>query len=284
MSHINHFAYGWVTPVLAYLMSVVGSFLGLLLTARARSAEGPARVRWLVGGALSIGGTGIWVMHFIAMMGFDVTGTVIRFDVPLTAASFLVSVVVVGVGLVVVSRGGGRAAPLLVGGLITGIGVVGMHYMGMFAMNMSGQVNYDPLVVLLSVLIAIVAATVALWFTVRVDGALATAGAALMMGVAVCGMHFTGMYAMSVKLQDGLVPGGAEAIDFLMPLLVGISLLTVGLLLAVLLSPSAAELREDAAILAKLEDRRKNVTLPPPPPGAEPEARQSGSLFTPRNQ
>ncbi|GAA1019350.1 MHYT domain-containing signal sensor [Acrocarpospora pleiomorpha] len=280
MSHINHFAHGWVTPVLAYLMSVVGSFLGLLLTSRARSAEGPARVRWLVGGALSIGGTGIWVMHFIAMMGFDVPGTLIRYDVPLTIGSFVIAVAVVFGGLLVVSRGGGQPLPLLLGGLITGVGVAGMHYTGMFAMNMSGQVNYDILVVAISVLIAIVAATVALWFTLRVEGALATIGAALIMGVAVNGMHFTGMYAMSVRLQDGLSTGGAEAIDFLLPLLVGISLLTVGLLLAVLLSPSAAELREDAAILARLESRRQNRTLPPP----VREPARDDSLFTPRNQ
>ncbi|WP_239161440.1 MHYT domain-containing protein [Acrocarpospora phusangensis] len=274
-----------MTPVLAYLMSVVGSLLGLLLTARARSAEGAARVRWLIGGAFSIGGTAIWVMHFIAMMGFDVPGTLIRYDVPLTVLSFVVAVAVVGCGLLVVSRGGAKLRPLLLGGLITGVGVAGMHYLGMFAMNMSGQVSYDPVVVAISVLIAIVAATVALWFTLRVEGALATTGAALMMGVAVCGMHFTGMFAMSVQLQDGPDLTGAEAIDFLLPLLVGISLLTVGLLLAVLLSPSSAELREDAAILARLESRRQNGGMPvaPPTPPA-PEPSQNGSLFTPRNQ
>ncbi|MBO3745550.1 hypothetical protein J5X84_05660 [Streptosporangiaceae bacterium NEAU-GS5] len=256
MSHIDHFSYGLVTPVLAYVMSTIGSLLGLLLTSRARTAEGSSQIRWLIGAAIAIGGTGIWVMHFIAMMGFDVSGAQIRFNVALTALSFVIAVLVVGGGLVLVSRGDARPSSLLGGGLLAGLGVAGMHYMGMFSMNMPARVNYDPIVVGLSVLIAVVAATVALWFTVRVKGALATTGAALIMGVAVTGMHYTGMFSMSVKVTPGApVPTGAEAIDFLLPLLVGISLLTMGLLLAVLLSPSERELREDAEMLARLRER-----------------------------
>jgi NO-binding membrane sensor protein with MHYT domain len=268
-----------VTPVLAYVMSAIGSLLGLLLTSRARMAEGASRARWLLGAALSIGGTGIWVMHFIAMMGFDVSGSQIRYNVPLTALSALVAVLVVGGGLFLVSRGGGRVPYLLGGGLLAGLGVAAMHYLGMFAMNMTAYVNYDPIVVTLSVLIAVVAATVALWFTVRIEGAIATTGAALMMGVAVTGMHYTGMFAMSVRLvAGGGVPAGARAIDFLLPLLVGISLLTMGLLLSVLLSPSERELREDAEMLARLRER--SHPAPVSANGSEPE---SGSFFVPRN-
>ncbi|GAA3037424.1 hypothetical protein GCM10017559_76620 [Streptosporangium longisporum] len=89
MSPIDHFAYGLVTPVASYIMSSIGSLLGLLLAARARGAQGGSRALWLIGAALSIGGPGIWVMHFIAMMGFDVRGTSIRLRVPLTVASAL---------------------------------------------------------------------------------------------------------------------------------------------------------------------------------------------------
>jgi NO-binding membrane sensor protein with MHYT domain len=270
MSHIDHFAFGLITPLAAYLMSSVGSLLGLLLTARARGAQGASRLRWLAGGALSIGGTGIWVMHFIAMMGFSVTGTQIRYDVPLTALSAVIAVLVVGAGLVMVSRGGDRIAPLLGGGLLTGLGVAGMHYLGMYAMNMTGTVHYDPIMVGLSVLIAVTAATVALWFTLRVRGVLATSGAALLMGVAVCGMHYTGMFSMSVQAVTAAGPvTGARGIDFLLPLLVGISLLTLGLLLGVILSPNEQEMRTDAELLAQLEQRRAGApaeTVRPPAP------------------
>lgn len=280
MSHINHFSHGALTPLLAYLMSVVGSLLGLLLTARARSAQGASRYRWLAGGALAIGGTGIWVMHFIAMMGFDVSGDEIRYNVGLTAVSAVVAVAVVYGGLYLVAQGDGFPR-LLAGGLLAGTGVGTMHYLGMFAMSMTGTLVYDPLLVALSVLIAIVAATVALWFTLKVNGPLATTGAALMMGVAVTGMHYTGMYALSVTPGDREI-SGAAAMDFLLPLIAGISLITVGLLLAILLSPSAREMREDSELLERLQSRRNAPPVPPQPTRAAHRRPEGDDLFTPR--
>ncbi|MGW0803047.1 MHYT domain-containing protein [Nonomuraea sp. NPDC002799] len=256
MSPIDHFSFGLLTPVLAYVMSSVGSMLGLLLTARARLIGGRERRYWLVGAAIAIGGTGIWTMHFIAMLGFSVTGSVIRYNVPLTAASAIIAVGVVGAGLFLASRGGDRLTYLFGGGLLTGVGVASMHYLGMAAMNMSGHVSYDPLVVSLSVLIAVVAATVALWFTLRVSGALRIGGAALVMGVAVSGMHYTGMFSMSVRAHSAMAPvEGAQAIDFLLPLIVGISVVTVGLLLTIVLSPSEKELRSEAEFRERLRAR-----------------------------
>lgn len=259
-SAVNHFTHGLLTPVLAYVMSCMGSMLGLRLTAQAHASRGGARVRWLLGAAVSIGGTGIWVMHFIAMMGFDVEGTPIRYDVPLTVASALVAIVVVGTGLFLVSYGGGRFAALLGGGLLTGLGVASMHYLGMYAMNMSAHVSYDRVIVAASVGIAVVAATVALWFTLRVKKPIWITAAALVMGVAVSGMHYTGMYAMHVTVdpQPGMI-AGADALDFLVPLMTVISLITLTMLLMVLLSPSEQELHEDAELVAKLELRRRTA-------------------------
>ncbi|MEO3885007.1 MHYT domain-containing protein [Nonomuraea sp. B5E05] len=260
MSPVDHFSFGLVTPVAAYVVSSLGSMLGLLLTSRARVVGGRAGVFWLVGAALAIGGTGIWTMHFIAMLGFSVPGMTIRYDVPLTVASALIAVVVVGVGLFLASYGADRLSALLGGGLVTGAGVASMHYLGMAAMNMSAHVSYDPAIVSVSVLIAIAAATVALWFTVRVSGALKIGAAALVMGVAVAGMHYTGMYSMSVTPHHevGAVPG-AQGVDFLLPLIVGTSVITVGLLLAALLSPSEKELRNEAAYRERLRAHDEGV-------------------------
>lgn len=269
MSAVNHFTQGPLTPVLAYVMSCVGSMLGLRLTAQARASKGASRARWLIGAAISIGGTGIWVMHFIAMMGFGVEGTQIRYDVALTTASAVVAIVVVGTGLFLVSYLPGRVLPLLGGGLLTGLGVASMHYLGMYAMNMSAHVSYDRVIVAVSVAIAVVAATVALWFTVRVKHPVAIIGAALIMGVAVCGMHYTGMFAMAVRphTEPGFVPG-ADALDFLVPLMTVVSLITLTMLLMVILSPSEEELHEDAELLARLELRRRasRLTYLPPDP------------------
>ncbi|HEX4816011.1 MAG TPA: MHYT domain-containing protein [Nonomuraea sp.] len=259
-SAVNHFTHGLLTPVLAYVMSCLGSMLGLRLTAQAHVSRGGSRARWLLGAAVSIGGTGIWVMHFIAMMGFDVEGTQIKYDVPLTVASALVAIVVVGTGLFLVSYGRGRLPALLGGGLLTGLGVASMHYLGMYAMNMSAHVSYDRVVVAVSVGIAVVAATVALWFTLRVKKPIWITGAALVMGVAVAGMHYTGMYAMHVTVDaaPGVV-SGADALDFLVPLMTVISLITLTMLLMVILSPSEEELHEDAELVARLELRRRTA-------------------------
>ncbi|MFG1695799.1 MHYT domain-containing protein [Nonomuraea sp. NPDC049309] len=253
MSPIDHFSYGPVTPVLAYAVSCVGCMLGLLLTARARLAGGREAKFWLAGAAVAIGGTGIWTMHFIAMLGFSVPGSVIRYDVPLTAASALLAIAVVGAGLFLAAYGGERIWRLLAGGVLTGAGVAGMHYLGMAAMNMQGHVSYDPAIVSLSVLIAVAAATAALWFALRVSGALKIGAAALVMGVAVAGMHYTGMASMTVEAHAAMAPvPGAQAIDFLLPLLVAISLITAGLLLVVVLSPSEKELRGEAEFRERL--------------------------------
>ncbi|GAA3802450.1 MHYT domain-containing protein [Sphaerisporangium flaviroseum] len=273
MSPIDHFSNGAFTPVLSYVMSVVGSLLGLVLASRARGAQGAARIRWLAVAAISIGGTGIWVMHFIAMMGFSVRGVGIRYDVPLTIVSAVVAIVMVGVGLLLVSRGGERLVPLALAGLLTGLGVAGMHYMGMAAMHMPVTTGYDPLLVAASVLIAVVASTVALWFTLRVEGALATTGAALIMGLAVCGMHYTGMFSLSVSAMhpaDGDALEGVPAISFLLPMLIGISLLTLVLLLTVMLSPSRRELETEAMLLAQLRDGGTGHAPSTPAPPATP--------------
>jgi NO-binding membrane sensor protein with MHYT domain len=257
MSHVHHFSYGLLTPVLAYIMSCIGSLLGLLFTARARAATGASRGSWLVLGALAIGGTGIWVMHFIAMLGFTIPRATIRYDVPLTLASALVAVAVVSVGLFTVGFGGSRRSTLLIGGALAGVGVASMHYLGMAAMRATAWVGYNLGLVALSVVIAVVAATVALWFTLQVRGLAATIAAALIMGVAVTGMHYTGMAAMRVRVDSGMpVPSGASPTDFLLPLIIAISVITMLLLTIVAMSPNEDEMRLDAELVERIHQRR----------------------------
>ena len=123
MLTVHNFTYGLLTPGLAYLLSVLRSFLGLRCTARAQAHTGSSRIRWLVLGALSIGAAGIWVMHFIAMLGYSIPGQQIRFNVPLTVLSLVIAVAVVMVGLFIVAFGDDTTPRLLIGGVITGVGV-----------------------------------------------------------------------------------------------------------------------------------------------------------------
>jgi NO-binding membrane sensor protein with MHYT domain len=275
MAHVHNFSYGLVNPGLAYLVSCLGCFLGLQCTARARVMAGAARARWLLLAALSIGTAGIWVMHFIAMLGFTIGGQAISYNVPVTIASMLVSVVVVAAGLLIVGFGGEGPRPLLLGGVIIGIGVACMHYLGMWAMRMPDSMHYSLPLVALSVLIAIVAGTAALWAALRLRGLLTTLGASLIMGIAVSGMHYTGMAALRVSPAPGggmaAMGTGASATSFLLPLILGISILAFLLTAIVTLAPTEAEIREEAELMARISKLSADLggrakSLAPPSP------------------
>ena len=253
MVTVHNFSYGLLNPVLGYAMSCLGAFLGLRCITRARALAGFAKARWLALAAVSVGATGIWTMHFIAMLGFTIPGQEILYNVPVTIGSMLIAIVVVGVGLFIVGYGNGGWVPLLTGGLIVGVGVATMHYMGMAAMIMSDSMHYDPLLFILSVVIAIVAGTAALWAGTRVRGVAATIAASLIMGVAVSGMHYTGMAAMRVSPGSMPAMGGSSAPSFLVPLLLGISLVTFVLTIIISLSPTEDEIKADALLQHRMD-------------------------------
>jgi NO-binding membrane sensor protein with MHYT domain len=267
MLTVHNFSYGLLTPVLAYLMSCLGSFLGLRCAARARAHQGRARARWLLLAGLSIGTTGIWVMHFIAMLGFTIPGTTIQYNVPITILSMLIAVGIVCVGLLIVGFGGPGYRSLVLAGVITGLGVASMHYTGMAAMRMPGKVTYDPFLFIVSVVIAIVAATAALWAALRLKGLPAAVGAALIMGVAVSGMHYMGMASMRMYAASGPAgmvmggTGGATAESFLLPLVIGISVVAFILTATIALSPSEDEIRGEAELMSRIDRLRSETRL-----------------------
>jgi NO-binding membrane sensor protein with MHYT domain len=290
MVHVNNFTYGLATPVLGYVMSSLGCFLGLRCTTRARASHGAQRARWLLLAAVSVATTGIWVMHFVAMLGFTIPGQTIGYSVPVTILSMLIAVVVVGIGLLIVGFGSAGWRTLLAGGLIIGFGVASMHYIGMAAMRMPDTVRYDNTLVVLSVLIAVVAGTAALWAALRLATVWSTLVASLIMGVAVSGMHYTGMAAMHVYgVQDpGMLAGmtgGVSAQAFLLPLIVGLSLLAFVLTAVISLSPTEAEMHEDAALMAHLSGRPSPPSVAahrPGRPGEPSEEPGAGRWFRPR--
>jgi NO-binding membrane sensor protein with MHYT domain len=255
MVQVHNFSYGLFNPLLGYTLSCLGGFLGLLCVTRARAYTGRSRAQWLILAAVSVGATGIWAMHFVAMLGFTIPGQQIRYNIPVTIASMLIAVAVVGVGLFIVgySRREGLL-PLMAGGVIIGIGVATMHYMGMSAMVMPDTMRYNTFLVGVSVLIAIIAGTAALWAGLRVRGLPSTIGASLIMGIAVTGMHYTGMAAMHLYPADMSSMSGSTAVSFLVPLILGMSLVTFCLALAIALAPSEQEILEDSRL------RNRNLT------------------------
>jgi NO-binding membrane sensor protein with MHYT domain len=219
---VDGFRYGVVTPVAAYLMACLGGALGLRCIVRSLLNDQSWKPGWLALGAASIG-CGIWTMHFIAMIGFQVEETRIRYDAGLTLLSLAVAVIVVGIGVFIVGYRGAGTANLALAGTVTGLGVAAMHYLGMYAMRLNGAVNYDVLTVALSILIAIVAASAALWAAVTIRGFMTSLGASLIMGVAVSGMHYTAMAAVSVHVHGttGGTWDGESTSSLLLPMLLG---------------------------------------------------------------
>ncbi|MER5432821.1 MHYT domain-containing protein [Streptomyces sp. NPDC002588] len=218
---VDGFSYGLVTPLVAYFMACLGGALGLRCTTRALLVAHSWRPGWLALGSAAIG-SGIWTMHFIAMMGFTVSGAPIHYDKPTTYASLGVAIVMVGVGIFIVGYKGATGTALFTGGTITGLGIASMHYLGMAGMRFNGQLQYNTLTVSISVAIAMAAATAALWAAGQVRGFLWSVGASLVMGLAVTGMHYTGMAALSVHLHaTGDSPAGDSPAALLAPMLIG---------------------------------------------------------------
>ena len=244
----DHFTYAWVNPLAGLAFAVAGSYLGLSAARYARAADTrTGRFRWMLLASLAIGGIGIWMMHFIAMIGFTVTDRDLRYHVGLTAASFALAVLAVGIGLSVAGTRGAGWPRLVSGGLVCGAGVAGMHYTGMAAISTSGTVRYDTDLVLASVAIAVAAATAALRFTAVVDRRGSMAAAASVMSVAVVGMHYTGMAA--VRIESSPRTGGAEGIGplaLMLPILLLALVAILGLVLCVLNAPNP-DRRDEAA-------------------------------------
>lgn len=220
---VSQFSYGMITPVVAFLTACFGSALGLRCTTRSlhkdrRERRGP----WLLLGAICIG-SGIWTMHFIAMIGFSITGVTIEYDRAMTFLSLAVAVVVVSIGIFIVGYRGASPLTLGIAGLITGLGVAAMHYIGMHGLKFDGRMTFDSVTVTVSVIIAVVAATAALWAAVSLHSLASATAASVIMGIAVTGMHYTGMAAMSVHAAhpSALADQKLQLLGFLLPVVGG---------------------------------------------------------------
>ena len=179
--------------VLSILVAGFASYTALDLGGRVALAQGPTHRIWLAGAALTMGG-GIWSMHFVAMLAFMLPMPV-SYDVGLTVLSLMLAILATGGSFYVISRPGVSRPRLVLSGVFMGFGILAMHYTGMAAMRGPVELSYDPLWVALSVIIAIGAATAALWLAFRTTNPGQKLAAAIVLGFAISGMHYTGMRA-----------------------------------------------------------------------------------------
>jgi diguanylate cyclase (GGDEF)-like protein len=181
-------------------VAVVVSYTALLLAARVTTSQGRGAHIWLGVGAVAMG-IGIWTMHFVGMLAFSLP-IPLAYDVPETLASLAIAIVTSGFALRITSRQRLTLPRLALSAVAMGTGIAGMHYLGMGAITIVPVIAYDPVLVALSVFIAVCASFVALWLFVHLREAenslrkqFMHLGAAIVMGLAIAGTHYTAMKA-----------------------------------------------------------------------------------------
>ncbi|MGV7207745.1 MHYT domain-containing protein [Oxalobacteraceae bacterium A2-2] len=233
--------YGQYTPslvALSVLVAIFSSYMALQTTAQAQAG----RSRWLRAAMLASGslalGFGVWAMHFIGMLAFDLC-TSVAYDPVITLLSVLPSLAASGVALAIIARRRLQRWSLPVGGLLMGAGIGAMHYTGMASMQVALELRYDPWMFALSIVVAVALATLAIWIRFglrglrgprlpRVARGLASA---CVMGCAIAGMHYTGMAAARFV---GVIPPGQRYTTNTTFLALALTVITVAVTILVL--------------------------------------------------
>ena len=244
--------------LLSFLIAVFSSAIALQTTAQAISVQKRSlRLLMLGTGSIALGG-GVWAMHFIGMLAFALC-TPVSYSPGLTLLSMLPSVAASWVALDLISKKRLGLWQLLLGGVLVGAGIGTMHYAGMAAMQMAVALRYDLLMFLLSIVVAVVLAVIALWvrFGLKRFNLPATALtliSALVMGSAITGMHYTGMAAARFVPPPGFTPD-SQSSSMSWQMAMGITLITIvitGLVVAVNLLIKYREM----SMLAKASESR----------------------------
>lgn len=274
--------YNPLLVVLSIVIAVFASYTALDLTSRVTVSQGWTRRAWLIGGAIVMG-IGIWSMHFVAMLAFRLP-IPMGYDVLTVILSVLPAIVASGGALFLTSRPILNVQQLLIGGVLMGIGVASMHYIGMAAMQMEAATHYDPALFVVSVAIAIVASVVALSIAFQLRLQMGRTGrrrrklsSAFIMAIAISGMHYTGMAAASftptrvagaamTKTMQGSLSALALGIGVATLIILGFTLLTSFVdrrmvTQAVLLKQQEAEAIEQANLLYELQQAQEVLRL-----------------------
>lgn len=208
-------SYQWGYVALSYAFAVLGSLVALSAAARIRQRDGTLHWGNTLAAGLALGGIGVWSMHFIGMVALrmDVGSS---YAIDETLVSLVAAVLASSLALAFVARAPESIARVLGAGFLLGMGVVAMHYLGMHGMRIPGYIRWDAALIAASAVIAVIAATAALWLAFNTRGLPARSAAALLMGVAVCAMHYTGMSAadfVCTSADRGIAPKGPGLVN-----------------------------------------------------------------------
>lgn len=258
-----HTSWDYRLVAVSVIIAIIGSYLGLDFAGRMKqSAEKGLRRFWFLAGSF-IMGLAIWSMHFIGMMALKLPIPV-SYDPALSALSMLAAAVGSGLAFSIMGRKQLGWFHWGIGAVAMGLAIASMHYIGMASMRMPAQIQYNPYLFVLSVLIAISASAWALWlaFYLRTLSGwwrlFQQMASATVMGVAISGMHYTGMAAahyVPIKYMlpiSAAVPtvGGILLRDLLI-----VTTAVCGFILLLLNSQSTSEREHALAELRENESR-----------------------------
>jgi NO-binding membrane sensor protein with MHYT domain/two-component sensor histidine kinase len=238
---------------LSILVASFASYTALDLGGHVAITRGVARRVWLAIAAITMGG-GIWSMHFIGMLAF-IMPIPMSYDIGLTTVSLLVAIFVTGVGFYVITRQSVTPLRLVLSGIFMGLGIAAMHYTGMAAMRGPAELSYDRLFVALSLVIAIGASTAALWLAFRTTDPWQRVAAAVVMGLAISGMHYTAMRA-AIFSAHGPVDEARVSASLGQT---SLALAVAGITLAILVLASIASLSEQKHAEEALRQARADL-------------------------
>jgi signal transduction histidine kinase len=245
---------------ISFAIAVLAAYVALDFTERVTRARGRTRVLWWMGGAVAMG-AGIWSMHFVGMLALQLP-VAMEYDLSLVLLSVVVAIAASALALHVGSRPALPVHVLIVASLLMGAAISGMHYIGMAAMHIGASIQWNPVLIVASIVIAVGASFVAMMLAFRLrleEGRLfgwMKLGAAMFMGFAVVGMHYTGMAAATFSAATATPPhGGSAALHG-----EGLSIAVIaGTLLILGLALASAAIDERERLLAREQQVRQDV-------------------------
>ncbi|MEL4241349.1 MHYT domain-containing protein [Shewanella xiamenensis] len=242
-------------------IAIFSAFMAFQVATQAARTQSKSRQQiMLLTGSLVLGG-GVWSMHFIGMLAFNLC-TPVSYQFGLTALSVLPSIAASWVALSLLSQPRIRFPQVLIGGVLVGVGIGVMHYVGMAAMDMAPLLRYDPLIFALSIIVAVILAIIALWVRTGLNQFISSSMstitsnfiASIVMGLAIAGMHYTGMAAARFVKPAGLeLSEQTSEISFYLAL--GVSIITVVIICLVLIVNVIFKYK-DLSLLAKSNEDR----------------------------
>ncbi|WP_447940788.1 putative bifunctional diguanylate cyclase/phosphodiesterase [Pseudoxanthomonas mexicana] len=263
--------YNEVLVLFSLLVAILASYTALDMASRVTTTQGTSAARWwLAGGAMAMG-LGIWSMHFVGMLAFDLP-IPLGYDLAITLYSMLAAVGVSAFALWLVSRPDLPMRLLCVGAVLMGAGIAVMHYMGMAALRMQPGIDYDPLWFSLSIVIAVAASGAALWIAFHLRRGhrrhWMRLAAAVVMGFAIVGMHYTGMAAARFPADSwcGAARDGGVPTQWLAVLVVvaTVAIMGIALIVSVLDRQMHLRTRHLAISLARANEELVQAALHDP--------------------